>query len=351
MRNGVQFGTERRLIERLQNRLPPRWRTVLRRLPPGSRDTGYDALLEIASPDGSKGVFAGEGRRRIDPRDVPSVVGAAKRASDGRPVLLLTEFLSKRTRDVLRQEGASYADATGNIRVALDRPGLFLEAQGSDRDPGSEPRPLRSLRGAAAGRIVRALCDIDPPYGVRELALKASTPLGSVGRVIGLLDREALVERDGRGRVEKARRPELVRRWVQDYGLQKSNDATSYLAPRGIPAFLDGLRSARGYSITGSLAASRRSTVAPSRLATVYTEEPDTLAQELRLSEAQIGANVLLLCPYDPVVFERTWSEDGMVFAALSQVAADLLTSPGRGPSEGEDLLRWMQENVRGWEG
>jgi hypothetical protein len=304
----------------------------------------------VASPDGTKGVFAVEARKHVDPRDAPSVVGGVTRASDGRPVLLLTQFLSKRTRDVLKQEGASYADATGNIRIALDRPGLFLEAQGSDKGPGSEPRPLRSLRGAAAGRIVRALCDIDPPYGVRELALKASTPLGSVGRVVGLLDREALVERDERGRIEKARRPDLVRRWVQDYGLQRSNDAISCLAPRGIPSMLDRLKGLTDYSLTGSLAASRRRTVAPARLAMVYTREPGELALALGVRETDAGANVLLLRPYDPVVFERTWSEDGLVFAALSQVAADLLTSPGRGPSEGEELLRWMQENVRGWE-
>lgn len=33
----------------------------------------------------------------------------------------------------------------------------------------------------------------------------------------------------------------------------------------------------------------------------------------------------------DPVVSERTWTEEGLTFAALSQVVADLLTSPGRG--------------------
>ena len=161
---------------------------------------------------------------------------------------------------------------------------------------------MRSLRGAAAGRIVRALCDIDPPHGVRELAQKASTPLGSVGRVVGLLDREARLERDETGRIEKVRRPELVRRWVQEYGLQKSNDATSYLAPRGIPALLEGLRNARGYSITRSLAASRRSTVAPSRLATVYTDKTDALAEEMGLSEGAAGANVILLRPYEVTV-------------------------------------------------
>ena len=113
---------------------------------------------------------------------------------------------------------------------------------------------------------------------------------------------------------------------------------------------LDGLRRLSGYSITGSLAASRRSAAAPPRLAAVYAEKPEELAEALGVRPADAGANLLLLRPYDPVVFERTWSEEGLIFAGLSQVAADLLTSPGRGPSEGEELLRWMQENVHGWE-
>lgn len=150
------------------------------------------------------------------------------------------------------------------------------------------------------------MCDLDPPYGVRELAQKAATPLGSVGRVVGFLDREALVERSAKGRIESVLRPELVRRWSQDYGLQKSNEASSYLAPRGISTVLDSLRTAAGYSITGSLAAMRRSSVTPARLATLYTEDPEALARKLGLSEVESGANVLLLRPYDPVVFERT---------------------------------------------
>ena len=111
---------------------------------------------------------------------------------------------------------------------------------------------------------------------------------------------------------------------------------------------LDGLRGLSGYSITGSLAASRHSALAPPRLATVYAEKPEELAEALGVRPADARANLRLLRPYDPVVFERTWAEEGLVFAALSQVAADLLTSPGRGPSEGEELLRWMQENVHG---
>jgi hypothetical protein len=89
--------------------------------------------------------------------------------------------------------------------------------------------------------------------------------------------------------------------------------------------------------------------VAPARLAAVYSEDPGALAEKLGVRVTETGANLLLLRPYDPVVFERTWSEDGLVFAALSQVAADLLTSPGRGPSEGEELLSWLGEHVDGW--
>ena len=108
-----------------------------------------------------------------------------------------------------------------------------------------------------------------------------------MGRVVGFLAREALVERSGEGRIESVLRPELVRRWSQDYGPQKSNEASSYLAPRGISTVLDSLRTAAGYSITGSLAAMRRSSVTPARLATLYTEDPEALARKLGLSEVE----------------------------------------------------------------
>lgn len=40
---------------------------------------------------------------------------------------------------------------------------------------------------------------------------------------------------------------------------------------------------------------------------------------------------------------------NGLTVAALSQVAADLLTGPGREPSEGEELLIWMKDNEDAW--
>jgi len=88
---------------------------------------------------------------------------------------------------------------------------------------------------------------------------------------------------------------------------------------------------------------------APARLATLYAENPSGMAEALELRPAESGANVLIAEPFDSVVFDRTWQRRCIVFSALSQVAADLLTSPGRGPSEGEELIRRMQENEDDW--
>ncbi len=68
-----------------------------------------------------------------------------------------------------------------------------------------------------------------------------------------------------------------------------------------------------------------------------------------RLRLAESGGNVMLVRPFDAVAFARTWADQGLTYAALPQVAADLLTSPGRAPSEGEELLAWMEKNPGAW--
>lgn len=138
-----------------------------------------------------------------------------RRASPG-PLIVTAPFLSPRTRELLAAAGASFLDGTGNIRLALERPAVFIEARGADKDPAREPRPLASLKGPAAARVVRALSDFRPPYGVRELARRCDTPAASVCRVITLLEGEAMLVRDDRGEVVKVDRTALLRRWTQD---------------------------------------------------------------------------------------------------------------------------------------
>ncbi len=148
---------------------------------------------------------------------------------------------------------------------------MFIETQGADRDPVREPRPLKSLKGSAAGRVVRALCDFLPPYGVRTLAEASSTPLGTVSRVVGLLDQEALVKRDDRKRIVEVEWQALLSRWSRDYDVKTSNQLSSFLEPRGLNALVEKLGRWSGrYAVTGSMAGPR---IAASRLAAVYIDD------------------------------------------------------------------------------
>lgn len=342
------------VIDELNLRLPGSWRTEIDFEPTG-RGLVADGRLRIYAPDGTQAVLSLEARRRLDPRDVEATanqltsyaqlddVGRAK------PVLV-APFLSVRARERLEENGISYMDLTGNTRIAVDSPALFIQSTGALRDPWRDERPIRSLKGAKAGGIVRALCDFSPPVGVRQLANIAQADPGYVSRVLKLLEREDLLERESRGPVTDVRWRELIRRWTENYSVLKSNRISFYLKPRGLSSLLQKLGEARlRYAVTGSLGSSNVAPVASARLAICYVDDREGAAKYLGLRPVESGANVILAEPFDPVAYERTWEQDGVTFAALSQIAADLLTSPGRGPAEADELLDWMAENEDAW--
>ena len=130
----------------------------------------------------------------------------------------------------------------------------------------------------------------------------------------------------------------------------KASRATWFLAPRGLRPVVDTLKKLRGgYVVSGSWAANLLAPVAPARLLLCYADDVSALAKRLDLRQVDAGMNVVLAQPFDPVVAERTSKRDGLTVAAPSQIVADLLTSPGRGPNEAEALIEWMRENESDW--
>jgi hypothetical protein len=171
-----------------------------------------------------------------------------------------------------------------------------------------------------------------------------------VSRVLGLLTGEGLVTRAEGAGVLDVEWEALIRRWTQDYAMTTSNTASTWLAVRGLPAAAERLvRYRRPYAVTSSFAAARIAPVTEPRLLVIYVDDVSDAASRLDLRAADAGANVLLMIPYDPVVYERTVKREDLDLVNPSQLAADLLTSPGRGPSEAEALLRWMRENPDAW--
>jgi hypothetical protein len=398
------------LVALLRDRLPRSWRIEADLWPsadPSMRVRWQvpDFRLSIYPPGGRAVRLAVEVRQSVTPKvayEAASAIMMRRQAdqetiwpSEGEDgVLLATYFLSPRARELLAETEISYADATGNIRIAVDDPPLFIETSGLDKLPAQtgrfyvpkglegrrtrrafgafsasavlvpdqglriEPeRALRSFKGPGAALGVRALVDYRPPYGLRELSEKAGVSLGTLSRVLDFAAGEVLIEREPRGPVTQVDWDQFIRRWAQDYSLLESNRTQLFLEPRGIDALLKKLPAYFGqYAVSGSLAAHTVAPEAGAVLAVVYVQSLIDAAEQLSLRPTDTGGNVLLVQPFPSAresqslaPFVRTRSIDGLEYVALSQAVVDLLTSPGRGPAEAEALLTWMKANENAW--
>lgn len=342
----------------LRNTLPASWQVDRsQRTVSGSTEPAgvLDAAIDVRTSDGTWATLAVEARRTFSPRDVELLLSGLARSllalAGHIPVLVVAPWLSTRTQEILAAERINYVDLTGNARIQLDNPALYLQSTGAQRNPAPAPRGEVRLRGPKAGRLVRVLADVRPPYGVREIAAAAQLNPGYVSRLLDTLDREALVERDRRGPVRAVDVSGLLRRWAQSYDVFSSNAAMGFLAPAGTRATLDRLADgcADRVAVTGSFAAVRHAPVAASAFLVAYCDDPAALARELELLPADTGANIALLRAFDPIVWSQTEQDDGITYAGVSQVAVDCLTGNGRMPAEGEALLGWMSENETQW--
>lgn len=334
------------VLDSLRQRLPARW--VLQTRPDGG--------LDIITPEKRRGTMRIVANDRLTPNAINDLAGKKPGST-----LVVARYLSPAQRERLQDAGLSYLDLTGNTRIVLDRPALFIEREGADQNPKAASTSARSLKGEQASRVVRALIDVKEPPGLRALAEIAGVDPGYSSRLLKLLASENLIERganqNGHGRarssegaIRSVEWPALLRRWATDAPLEARASFQMYLAPRGLMPMLEKLKASKSvYAVTGSLVATKVAPVAPPRLATIYSVDPATFAEELALTETSAGANVILAWSKSDLPFARTQKRDGLNTVALSQAAADLLSGPGRSPAEGDALIKWMQANEEKW--
>jgi hypothetical protein len=343
------------LIERgiawLRERLPETWELEF----PAAADA-----LPVATLRADGGYMASillEPVESLSPRQASYLLQGFAKAlrsiNTGTVLLVVAPWLSPRTRAILAEEGINFVDLTGNALVRMRSPAVYLETVGETRNPAPKVRGKARLRGPRASRLIRLLADVRPPYGVRELAKAADLAPGYTSQLLETLFNEALVERSRRGQVVDVAVTELLRRWATTYSVLDSNEREAFIAPGGVDGLLPALTKAFAAgaraALTGSFAARRLAPVAAPALLLAYCDQPALLAQEMGLIRSEEGANVILLRPFDEVVWRRNAEEDGLRFAAPSQVAVDCLTGTGRMPAEGEALLEWMGTNERQW--
>ena len=336
----------------LKDRLPADWSVEKTRLAGAEEDR--DLLLK--APDGSaSAAVMVEVRSTFAPRDVQSLLGGLMRRlrkqTGEMPILLVAPFLSPRTRELLAEERISYVDVTGNVRIDLRQPAVYIEAQGAQRDPTASPRS-RGIRGAKAGAVVRVLVDVRPPYIGAEIARSAKVNEGYNSRILDSLQDEGLIERLPHGPVTEVDWPALIRRRAGALDLFKDVGTYGFVARNGPGRELTALRemeNERSFVITGSFAAARIAPVAVPAMLVLYAMDPKRLADRLGLMSVENGADITLVRPDNDVVYDRAESDDGLLWAAPSQIAIDCLSGGGRMPAEGEALIGWMRANEDLW--
>jgi hypothetical protein len=345
----------RTAVALLESRLPPGWSLQVEHYPSTSADRRTEAVLRIRSSEGHEAAIGVEAKVLVEPRDVAALRERLQSFDEqrGNPGMVVARYLGKSVRERLAEAGLSYADASGNVRVATRWPGLFISDRGAERDPWRGPgRPRESLKGEPAAKVVRALADHARPWKITELVKASGASTGSVYRVVELLEKEDLASRTADGEIVVRNWAALLRRWSEDYQFIGSNVVTRWIAPRGLPVFLDRMRqsSPNGYAVTGTVAAAAWAPYAPARSAMVYVTDAKRAAREWDLRASDRGVNVLLAEPAFSVVLARTWHElDGLTVAAPAQVAVDLMSGPGRSPAEAEELVEWMGRNEYSW--
>jgi hypothetical protein len=324
-----------------------------------------DGLLAIAAPDGTSAVVLIETRALMNPRDVDVVARQVEAYADGRGdepriggSMVVAPFVSPTTRDQLNRSRIGWFDGTGNLRLRLDSPAVFVDRAGADRSPFRDraDRQLKSLRGPGAAKVVLELCESTLPVGVRDLAGHAHVGVATSARVLELLAREAVISRDESGAVISVSKPRLVGRWALDHEVMTANEVIPALDPRGLGHALSRLSEVdTGVTVTGSAAARAYlpgdiTPVSPLTSLSLYADDPIGLMAEVGLTAVARGANVLVMRPYDEVVHAKARRVGGLRCVPPAQVVADLMTGPGRSSEEAEQLLAALVAVEPGWE-
>lgn len=338
----------------LTDHLPEGWVTRVCQATPAGRGKP-DFALEVVAPNGEVVTLLFEVKTSLESRHVPDLaerLTAVQEAVPGSKGGVMAPYLASPVRKRLTEAGLTYVDVTGNLRVVSARPGLFISDRGADHDPWRGPgRPRATLKGAPAARMVRTLVDISGRWTVRELTETAMVSTGAAYRVVNYLDREGLIDRQPGGEVVVPDWAELLRRWSGDYSFTGNTRVSRWIAPRGLPDLLSRCASSGArYAVTGTIAAAQWAAYAPARSAMIYVSDATKAADAWGLRPAEAGANTILGEPEVDVVFARTKNDArGLTVAAPAQVVVDLMTGPGRNPSEAEELLQWMRANESFW--
>lgn len=196
--------------------------------PPSARPNQPDAVVELRLPDQPPLRFVCEIRQRLaSSNDLQRAHAQLDHLGAAGTPLVVTQHLTRGMLDWGRDHNRSCLDAAGNGHIAA--PGLLLHIRGNSLPKEEKHDRLGSEASAAlaspAGLKVLYVCLTAGPgtahsstgLNQRELARQAGVSLGSVNRILELLEANNFLARPSRRSWYLARRRALVDFWLANY--------------------------------------------------------------------------------------------------------------------------------------
>src|SRR5712692_6891457 len=326
----------------LRKALPSGWRAKLEPAGPAPNYSGTryvhlalatvlhpDARLEVVSPTSKRIAFLVEIKQHLSPSHYVRFLPLYKQAR----WLVAAPVIGPRTRAVLTEADINWFDLRGDCRIHAD--GLFIERLSRVRQTDSSSRDtsrryVRNLFGGAALRIVRWLL-IEPTreWALAEMAKRAHASLGFVSRAFATLERDAYIERKSGG-VRLRDFDSLLQAWAA--AAPPSDEHLPRVSLGDSEATLAQIRAAAGppsYALTAEAAAELVAPFARYSRVEMYVEQAKPWEKLLQLAPVSRGANVVLIHPEDPGVFDGAEERRGLRIVSWPQRYVDLYRRGG----------------------
>ncbi len=310
-------------------------------------DQGFDATAEAK---GRRWMF------EVKTSSSPGIVATAadrlnqtKMVTRGSTPVLVVPFMTVAGANVASERNLNWIDLAGNAR--LRQGDLYVWVEGRPNRFPRRGRPSTPFAPKSA-RISRTLLS-EPWRWWRQMDLAAVTKLddGQVSRIVRRLDDDELLDR-GDGRLRPRDPDVLLDAWADDYRFDRHDVVTGHMSGTGMQLTSELHRRLTeanvDHAFTGLPAAWAFDRHARFRLCSVYVEgDPRDAATAVGLRRNEKGANVQLIGPDDPGVFQDRRQAAGYPCVSPLQVYLDLRHLPERAAEAAQQLradnLLWRQ--------
>jgi len=263
--------------------------------------------------------------------------------------LLVVPFMTEAGRSLCDAEGISWLDLSGNADIASGHLRILIEGK-----PNLFKRPGRVATAFApkGARVSRFLLQHPGEFfSQREVANAVGSDPGHTSKVVSKLLTDGLIEKNEGGQICVANTGLLLDAWAESYQFSKHRIIKGTIAGRGgddVVLKLSGALKERetSYAFTGLAAAWQVDSFAGFRLVTTYLRETpsEELLKELHFYEDERGANVWIVVPNDPGVFEGAAEYKGLPCVHPVQIYLDLQAQPERASEAAEHLRQSMTQ-------